>query len=96
MTSPFIENECDSHPHDDQRICASNRDGEINVSHDFLRLELGLAVEDHTAPCNCLSCVPSGRSEFVPRKVYKNPATPGWLDWVVTWVAVDRAMIASD
>jgi len=29
---------------------------EINVSHDFLRLELGLAVEHHTAPCNCLSC----------------------------------------
>jgi hypothetical protein len=47
----------DSHCHDDQRICASNRDAEINVGHDVLRLELGLAVEHRTTPCNCLSWI---------------------------------------
>jgi len=51
------DNECDSHSHDDQRICASNRDGEINVGHDFLRLELGSAVEHRTTPCNYLSWI---------------------------------------
>jgi hypothetical protein len=56
-----------------QRICASNCDAEINVGHDVLKLELGLAVEHRTTPCNCLSLdTPSGRSEFVPRKCPKS------------------------
>ena len=54
-------------------FAASNRDAEINVGHDVLRLELGLAVEHRTTPCNCLSLdTPSGRSEFVPRKCPKS------------------------
>jgi len=77
------DNECDSHSHDDQRICASDRDGEINVGHDFLWLELGLAVEHRTTPVQLsILHTPSGRSEFVPRKV--------------TWAAADPAMIARD
>src|ERR1700730_12794899 len=55
------DNECDSHSHDDQRICASNRDAEINVGHDVLRLEFGLAVEHRDPVQLSILHTPSGR-----------------------------------
>src|ERR1700730_11803087 len=99
------DNECDSHSHDDQRICASNRDGEINVGDDVLRLELGLAVEHRTTPCNCLSCIHQAgdRNSFrgSPKSVLNKAKSSHfhqmrkWLDLFVTWAAVDPAMIAT-